>query len=468
MSTPKVSVVIATHNSADHIGNCIDSLYSRYFSDVEIIVVDVNSTDGTKELLEQMSSEDEKITYMSDRMGSLGHARNVGMNHARAEYIVFIEPEDVLHRDALEYMSNALDENPDVDMFACETDSFGDASYGRTIKDRREAIGNANAKDNRKQEMHSRLMRSWMFDNITLYRKDYLRNNDIKFYDVPGFGKQDSAFRFLAMAKGTTNTSVAIMCSRGMYKQKQKINDARAIKDIGDEFKYLQEKLKEDTNLWWRMRLVFWQAYYDRNMMLYEKLSDELRPVMSKKMQADIQMAINNKEFSRKHFDITVRDEMELLLKSTDEFDRFQNTKIRKREQKRDESVRREKRQDTIFFTYDNSQEDNVSVAATEEGSQKKNYRINRKWLMEEMSRDLLPLRTLLGLTAEEMGNILGVSPSTYKSIESGKRDVTWDMYMALLFVFRYNDRTAAVTDTLGLFPESLELRMRKGISIGF
>ena len=51
---PKVSVIIATHNNVDTVENCIDSIWSREFADVEVVVVDVNSTDGTKDLLAQM------------------------------------------------------------------------------------------------------------------------------------------------------------------------------------------------------------------------------------------------------------------------------------------------------------------------------------------------------------------------------------------------------------------------------
>ena len=90
--------------------------------------------------------------------------------------------------------------------------------------------------------------------------------------------------------------------------------------------------------------------------------------------------------------------------------------------------------------------------------------RLSRRWLLEEMRRDLAPLRLLLGMSQEEMGNLLGVSGSAYKSLEAGKKEVSWDQYLALLFLFRCNDRTAAVAETLGLYPESLKLRIKKGI----
>lgn len=85
------------------------------------------------------------------------------------------------------------------------------------------------------------------------------------------------------------------------------------------------------------------------------------------------------------------------------------------------------------------------------------------KWLTDEMTRDLAPLRMLVGLSCEEMGQLLGVSVSTYLGMESGKRGISWAEYMTLLFLFRYNGRTIGIVDELGLFPQSLKEKIRIG-----
>ncbi|MCR4746132.1 MAG: glycosyltransferase family 2 protein, partial [Lachnospiraceae bacterium] len=331
---PKVSVIIATHNNAATIENCIESLWSRNFSDIEVIAVDVNSTDGTKDILSEMAANDDQIIFLADSLGSMGHARNMGMSHARAPYIIFADPDGFFSKDAIEYMYLELEGSPDSDMFTCETDCFGSGSYGRTFGDRKKSIEYANYKDTRKQEMDSRLIRSWMFENITIYRASFLQGKGIRHYEKPGYGSQDSAFRFLAMASGISSMSVDVKYRRRMNLTEYQIKEPIAVKDVCDEFRFLKEQLKKDPQLWWKMRLVYWQAYYDRNMQLYEGLSDDLRARLSKKLQADIKEAIIKKEFSRDHFDIRVRDEMELLMKSADEFDRYQSEKIGKRKRK--------------------------------------------------------------------------------------------------------------------------------------
>ena len=465
---PKVSVIIATHNNAEQIGDCVDSLWSRSFSEIEVIVIDVNSTDGTKEVLAKMAS-DEQIIFLADSTGSIGHAKNTGMNWARGEYVIFVEPEDFVHRNTLEYMSLKLDDSPDADMFSTEIECIGDDSYGRTAEDRRKSIGNANSTDPRRQEMESRVVRCWIFESFTMYRKTFLRENDIQHYDVPGDGRQSDAFCFLAMAKGIPTASVEIYYSRRLDIQSKLITDSRVINDFCSEYKYLRDRLLEDSKIWWTYRLVYWQSYYDRAMLLYERLSDDLKSVLSKRMQADIRGAVSRKEYGEEHFDIRVRNEMQLLMKSTSEFDRYQAGKIKKRIKKRDALLRREDRISEIAATTQENELERLSRESTQRvRERRKKNRLDRAWLMDEMARDMAPLRMLLGLTADEMGNIIGVSESTYKSMESGKREISWDQYMALLFIFRYNDRTAPVTDTLGLYPDPLKNRIRKGVIINY
>ena len=467
--TPKVSVIIVTHNNVKTIGNCIDSLFSKTFKEIEAIVVDVNSTDGTKDLLMEMAAEDDHIIFLADSMGSIGHAKNIGMDHSRAPYIIFADPEGYFRRDAIEFLYLHLDEAPHADMFTCATNCFGTDSYGRTAEDRGKVIGDANIRDNRQQEMDSRVFRSWIFDNITIYRSSYLRDTGIRYYESPGYGSQDSAFRFLSLAIGIPSISVDVIFNKEVDIPTELISDPRVVTDVRDEFRFLKTKLQEDEKLWWRMRLIYWQAYYDRNMQLYEHLPDDIRPSLSNKIRNDIKEAINKKEYSRDHFDISVRDEMELLMKSTEEFDRYQAEKIAMREKARDAEIGRDNRLTEIIVSEKEYEIDRLSKESAKRSRERiKKKRLDRTWLMDEMARDMASLRMLMRVSAEEMGNIIGISGNAYKSIEAGKRELSWDQYLALLFVFLYNERTAPVVDVLGLYPEQLEERIKKGININY
>ena len=85
---------------------------------------------------------------------------------------------------------------------------------------------------------------------------------------------------------------------------------------------------------------------------------------------------------------------------------------------------------------------------------------LDTDWLMIEMRNDLKPLRLLLGLSPEEMGDYAGISSEDYLQMEEGKRLITWDVYLAFLFFFVYNRKTGNVVDSLGLYPVALKKKL--------
>lgn len=88
---------------------------------------------------------------------------------------------------------------------------------------------------------------------------------------------------------------------------------------------------------------------------------------------------------------------------------------------------------------------------------------VDVEWLTDELSKDLAPLRMLVGLSVEEMADILGVSAGMYRQLENGSREATWDQYMTILFFYHYNMRTTDIVNHLGLYPDSLREKIKIG-----
>ena len=80
-----------------------------------------------------------------------------------------------------------------------------------------------------------------------------------------------------------------------------------------------------------------------------------------------------------------------------------------------------------------------------------------KNYLMDLMAQNLLVLRTTLGTTQEELGEIIGLSRYTILGIESGKRKMTWNTFLSLILVFTKNERTNILLEPLGLYPLELE-----------
>ena len=85
------------------------------------------------------------------------------------------------------------------------------------------------------------------------------------------------------------------------------------------------------------------------------------------------------------------------------------------------------------------------------------------KWLTDELTRDLAPLRMLVGVSVEEAAEMLGVSTGLYRQLENGSREPSWDQYMTLLFMYHYNMRTTDIVNTLGLYPDALKEKIKIG-----
>jgi glycosyltransferase involved in cell wall biosynthesis len=110
-TAPKVTVVIAAYNAERFIRQTLDSVFAQTLGEVELIVVDDGSTDGTPAILRAI--DDQRLSVLRQANNGVSAARNAGLALARAPYIFFLDADDVLVPDALQRMVAALDNNPD-------------------------------------------------------------------------------------------------------------------------------------------------------------------------------------------------------------------------------------------------------------------------------------------------------------------------------------------------------------------
>ncbi len=116
MSTPLLSVVIPTYNRKDLLKECLDSLLDQTYpkEDYEIVVVDDGSTDGTEDMLRQMSGEHGNLRYFRQENGGPAAARNFGVSNSSGGLLVFINDDGRAPREFLENMADCLNNNPGI------------------------------------------------------------------------------------------------------------------------------------------------------------------------------------------------------------------------------------------------------------------------------------------------------------------------------------------------------------------
>src|SRR5688572_111945 len=111
-----VSVIIASYNKAPYVRETIGSVLTQTFSDLELIVVDDCSTDGTQNAISEFADPRLKTTVLSENHGA-NHCRNLGLSSASGRYVMFLDADDLLSPDCIERRMKAADRNPDVNLF---------------------------------------------------------------------------------------------------------------------------------------------------------------------------------------------------------------------------------------------------------------------------------------------------------------------------------------------------------------
>jgi glycosyltransferase involved in cell wall biosynthesis len=132
---PLVSVIIPAHNAAPFVAATLDSALAQTLDDLEIIVVDDGSTDGTAEVL---TGYRDRIRVLHQEPSGPSSARNRGAEVARGEWLAFLDADDLWREEKLERQLEIAGE--DIDLVHTGTEIFGDSSsrdrYRSVVTDR--------------------------------------------------------------------------------------------------------------------------------------------------------------------------------------------------------------------------------------------------------------------------------------------------------------------------------------------
>lgn len=108
----EVSVIIPTYNYARYINQAIRSVLSQSFHDLEIIIVDDGSIDGTKDVVSTF--KDSRITYIYQNNRGISSARNIGIGFSSGEYIGFLDADDLWMPEKLEIQLSLFKTKPSI------------------------------------------------------------------------------------------------------------------------------------------------------------------------------------------------------------------------------------------------------------------------------------------------------------------------------------------------------------------
>ena len=131
----KVSIIVPSYNRASYIKTCLASLQNQSLRDVEIIVIDDGSTDKTSEIVQALAAKDPRIMLVRQPQSGVAAARNNGLKHATAPYIMFCDSDDFFKPNMCQRMLDTI-EKTKVDVVACTMELvYQDDSEQKDIED---------------------------------------------------------------------------------------------------------------------------------------------------------------------------------------------------------------------------------------------------------------------------------------------------------------------------------------------
>lgn len=122
--SPLISVIIPVYNVKGYLERCVESVLTQDYKNIEVIIVDDGSTDGSAEICEALASKDNRIVVIHQINAGISAARNAGIKKSSGDYISFIDSADFWDGDCLSFLFSLLVEN-NADISICAVRHIG-------------------------------------------------------------------------------------------------------------------------------------------------------------------------------------------------------------------------------------------------------------------------------------------------------------------------------------------------------
>ena len=109
-----ISVIVPVYNVETYLEECLDSIQNQTYTDLEVILVNDGSTDGSKAICERYCKENRHFHLLNQENQGLSAARNTGVAASRGEFIVFVDSDDMILANYLETLMHYMREDVDI------------------------------------------------------------------------------------------------------------------------------------------------------------------------------------------------------------------------------------------------------------------------------------------------------------------------------------------------------------------
>ena len=131
--TDKISVIVPVYNVKNYLEDCVQSITHQTYPDLEILLIDDGSDDGSGEICDRLQMTDARIRVFHEKHKGVSGARNKGLKEAAGAYIAFVDSDDVLEPDMYTYLIRLL-KTHEAQIAACSGWYKYDAGVGKKFE----------------------------------------------------------------------------------------------------------------------------------------------------------------------------------------------------------------------------------------------------------------------------------------------------------------------------------------------
>lgn len=195
----KITVILPIYNVKEYIDEAMDSLIKQTigFNNIEVIMVDDGSDDGSAEIINKYKNKynNVKAIHLEGPSGAAGKPRNVGLEKATTEFVMFLDPDDVYLEDTCENLYNTIIEDK-CDLVIGKSQRLTTVGVSDIpLIDSKLKVKNTNVKI---EELPS-LLQEFIHLNSILFNREFIKKNQLSFMEKRA--TQDALFTEMALLK---------------------------------------------------------------------------------------------------------------------------------------------------------------------------------------------------------------------------------------------------------------------------
>ena len=333
MSTPKVSVIIPCYNSQQYLRECLDSVVNQTLRDIQIICINDGSTDATPSILEEYALRDSRVQIISKINSGYGDSMNRGFDAAEGEYLGIVESDDFAEPDMFERLYKAAVKN---NLDVCKSGFFQYASAPQinntpnltAVRIAGEKVF-CPATDFRSLRRQAAFFTSTAAIWAGIYRRDFIRENRIRFNPTPGASYQDVGFSFKVWAKA--KRVQFLNCCLLHYRvdnAASSVHSSGKVYCICDEFEEIDRFLRETPAELEKLLPIMVCAKYNSYIWNYERLAGPNQEAFLQRFYEEFQQHRQNGLLERPFFPWYSWNNLQMILLDPQRYHDIQTRKM--------------------------------------------------------------------------------------------------------------------------------------------